>query len=321
MSDVAHPEHTQLRLGDKLLSLGVWLGAGALFASVGWMAVQPDDPQGAVSLLTRSGSLWSLVQIVALATVVSALAAALVGRKLPDAGVFAVAVGLSAAVWRGESTAHLLISVAGDDAAARGSLAWRLAFEGLIWFLPIAAAILAGGLVVRWLHGAGSGDPTDPRRAMALVNVPGMSGWIVSADQQEDRPGAWGGVKTMLVSLLAAAIIFRILATGSPLRSVQQGQSFFALAAAFYLGGLLAYEIFPARTALWGILSAPLLCLLGYFVAALSSSPGGGYGQIASVPPSTFYRSLPAEYVCVGTAASIAAFWSVRRSAMLRSRD
>ena len=125
MSDAALPDHVHLRLGDKLLSLAVWVGAAALFASVGWMAVQPDDPRGAVSVVTRSGSLFSIVQIVALAAIVSALAAALVGRRLPDAGVFAVAVGLSAAVWRGESTAHLLISVAGSDAAARSSLARR----------------------------------------------------------------------------------------------------------------------------------------------------------------------------------------------------
>jgi hypothetical protein len=283
------------------------------------MAVQPDDPRGAVSVVTRSGSLSSIVQIVVLAAVVSGLAAALVGRRLPDAGVFAAAVGLSAAVWRGESTTHLLISVAGSDAAARSSLAWRLAFEGVVWFLPIAAAILAGGLVMRWLHGAGSGGPTDPCRAMALANVPGMGDWLGASAGKEDQPRLASGVKTMLVSLLAAAIIFRILATGSPLRSVQQGQSYFALVGAFYLGGLMAYEVFPARTALWGILSAPLLCLLGYSWCAIGSSPGGGYGQIASVPPSAFYRALPIEYVCVGTAASVAAFWSVRRSAMIRS--
>ena len=122
MSDVVLPDHVQLHAGDKLLSLVVWIGASALFASVGWMALQPDDPQGAVSLLTRGGSLWSVVQIAALAAVVSGLAAALVGRKLPDAGVFAVSIGLAVAVWRGEGTSHLLISVAGEGAAARSSL-------------------------------------------------------------------------------------------------------------------------------------------------------------------------------------------------------
>ena len=130
MTDLVVVEHVHLRLHDKLLSLLVWIGAAALFATVGWMAVQPDDPQGAVSILTRSGAFSSVVQIVALAAAVSAVAAALVGRRLPDAGVFAVALGLAAAVWRGESASHLLISVAGGDGGARSALAWRLAVEG-----------------------------------------------------------------------------------------------------------------------------------------------------------------------------------------------
>ena len=319
MKTAALPSYVHLRFHDKALSLVAWAMAAALFTSVGWMALQPDDPHGAVSLLTRSGGWLTVLEIVVLSAIVSGLATAIAGRKLPDTGVFAVAVGLAAVTLRGDTTAYLLITLADGDAAARGAMAWKLAAEGMVWCLAIAAAMVAAGLVMRWHTAAGDQQSPVPCAAMCLAEMPVLGRWCLPAqDARPSRRSRVEGLKTTLVSLAVAAILFRLLATGSPLRSVQHGQTYFALVAAFYLAGLIAYEFYPARSAFWGCLSVPLLCLLGYAICALSSSAGGRYSHIASVPPSSFYRALPLEYISVGTAAVVASFWSARRSARVR---
>jgi len=319
MNAAVAPHYVHLRFHEKVLSLLAWGIALAIFASVGWLALQPDDPHGAVSLLTRSGAWLSVVEILALSAVVSGVATVLVGRRLPDAGVFAVALGLAAAALRGDTSAYLLISLADGDAAVQAAMAWKLAGEGIVWFLAIVVAMITSGLVTRW-YATGDGDHApESLAATCLADLPGLGRRLVPADADQPPRSQWGGLKTTLVSLAAATILFRLLATGSPLRSVQHGQTYFALVVAFYAGGLIAHELYPARSAFWACLSVPLLCVLGYVVCALGSSSGGQYSQIASVPPSSFYRALPIQYISVGTAAAMAAFWSARQSALQRS--
>jgi len=318
MESAVVSSYIHLRPHDKVLSLVAWAIAVALFASVGWMALQPDDPRGAVSLLTRAGAWLTILEIMALSAVVSGLATVLVGRKLPDAGVFAVALGLAGAALRGDTTAYLLINLANSDTAARGALAWKLAGEGMVWFLVVAVAMISAGVVTRW-HAAGAARAAPPAcRAICLADMPVLGGLLAPSGADQARRARFDGLKTMCVSLVAAAILFRLFVTGSPLGSVQHGQTCFALVAALYLGGLIAYELYPARSAFWGCLSVPLLCLLGYVICALSSPPGGQYSDIASVPPSSFYRALPIQYISVGTVGAVASFWSARRSAALR---
>jgi hypothetical protein len=314
MDTVAVTDTGHLRFHDKALALAAWgIGVG-VFASVGWMALEPADPRGAVSLVTADSVLLALAQTLALAAVVSGLATVLIGRKLPDAGVFAVSLGLAAVALRGATTSYLLINVAGPHADARSALAGKLAVGGLFWFLPILVAMIVAALVLRWYAGEDAGDGATSFREMSLADMPVLGGLLPEADERT-KPSQ--GLKAMLLSFLVAAILFRLLATGSPLRSVQHGQSCFALVAAFYIGGLVAYRFFPVGSALWGCLSVPLLCLMGYIIAAMSSPPKG-YNQLASVPPDIFYRALPIEYIGVGTAAAVAAFWSARRTRMVQ---
>ena len=307
--EAAISDHKALHFRDKVLSFVAWgVGIGVL-ASVGWMVLEPRDPHGAVCLATADGALLTLLQVLALSAVVSGLATVLIGRKLPDAGVFAVSLGLAVAALRGATTSYLLINVAGADAAARSTLAWKLAFEGLIWFLPILVAMVVGGVVLRWSTDQNDGAESALCHDMSLADLPLLRDLL---PQQQDRPAATTGLQVTLVSLVVAALLFRLFATGTPEQSVRHGQSYFALVVAFYIGGLIAYRYLPAGSALWGCLSVPLLCLLGYILAALSSPPAG-YDQLASVPPGIFYRALPIEYLSVGSAAAVAAFWTTRK--------
>jgi hypothetical protein len=307
----ASSEHP--RWHDKALALAAWVLAAGIFGSVGWMAIEPYDPLGAVSLVTRADALTMIVSVLALSAIVSGLATAIVGYRLPDAGAFAAAFGLAVANLRGQTASYLLISVAGPDAAARSGLAWKLAFEGLLWFAAIASAAIVGGVVHRWM----TGDRVAPGKTKydetTLAEAATLVPFLDPLRQADDDRSWFDGLKVTLLSLVAAALIFRILVTGSPWRSIQHGQAYFALFAAFYFGGAIAYRYWQVRSALWGCLAPPLLCFLGYAFAALSSPPKGPYGEVASVPPSSFFRASPIEYVCVGTVAAVAAFWSARR--------
>jgi len=311
---IAVPQRIHLSLWGKVLSGIAWGVGVGIFVLVGWMALEPVDPRGAVALITTEGATLVVLEVLALSAIVAGLATVLVGRRLPDAGVFAVAVGLAVANLRGATSAHLLIHVAGPDTAARSALAWKLAGEGLIWCLPVVTAMVVSGLVMCWL--AHDGDDAGADRASwrdgALAEIPGLKRLLPGTDREQPAGGRINGLKACGLSFIAALVLFRLFATGSPLRSVQHGQTYFALVAAFYLAGWLAYRYFPVRTPLWGCLSVPLVMLAAYVVCALGSPPRG-YDQVASVPPAAFFRALPIEYIHVGTAAAIAAFWSSGR--------
>ena len=57
----------QLSLLEKTVTFISWALAGTIFLTVGWFALEPDDPLGAVTLLTREGALGVLVQVIAYA--------------------------------------------------------------------------------------------------------------------------------------------------------------------------------------------------------------------------------------------------------------
>lgn len=273
-----------------------------VFGTVGWIAVEPYDPLGAVSLATRSGVLGMMVSVWALSAVVAGLATALLGRKLPDAGSFAVAVGLAVMNLRGANAQYLLMDLAGTDPAAQDALAWRLAFEGFFWFSAILVAMLASAAVLHWVL-----NEADAQE--------GETGWLAWTEahlllpfleptRRSEQDRSWlAGIKVTSLTLLGGALLFRLLVTGSPWRSIQHGQSYFALFAAFYLASAVAYRYWRVRSVLWGCLAPPLLCLMGYIIAASSSPPRPPYDELASVPPSAFFRATPLDYVAVGTVA------------------
>jgi hypothetical protein len=55
---------------------------------------------------------------------------------------------------------------------------------------------------------------------------------------------------------------------------------------------------------------------VGYFWSLFNISD---QGHLASVPPTPFARATPIEYVAVGSAAVMAAFWLIRRNAQAKA--
>ncbi len=280
-----HERH--LSLLDRAATWVSWALAGAIFLTVGWLAMAPDDPLGAVSVLTRHGAWMMLLQAAGLAAVTAALAAVIAGRRLPEVGTFAAALGLAAVSLRGATAGSLLIEWADVAPVSQSSLPLQLALEAIAWFAVIFLARGFSIAVGRWCFG-------DRPCGTALEQ------WAGPRDSLAD------GLKHTLLAGGAALLTFKILSAGLSTRSVQHGQACFVVAASVCIALYLAYWVVPVRSAVWSILSVPLLAVGGYVWARFGPAPGG---LPASVPASHFLRVLPVQYISVGTAAAVAMFW------------
>ena len=305
MTDVSSSLMTEngchLSFFDRAAMWVAWALAGTIFLTVGWFAMAPDDPLGAVSVLTRHGAWMMLLQAAGLAAVTAALATVIAGRRLPDVGTFAAAVGLAAVSLRGGTAGSLLIQWADAAPVSQSSLPILLGLEAMAWFVIVFMARGFSIGVGHWCYGA----CPEPRRACPEPRRNGGGGYT-EGEPLSPRDGATHGIKYMLIAAGVALLTFKILSAGLSTRSVQHGQACFVVAASVCIGSYVAFWLVPVRSALWAILSVPFLAVGGYVWARLSPSP---VSLPASVPASAFLRILPIQYIAVGTAASVAMFW------------
>lgn len=307
-----------LTLVDKALVWGALLAAGYLFLTVGWTAMRPDDPLGAVSLLSRRGALMMVLQAGALAAVAAALGTVLAGRKLVDVGSFAASVGVTVATFRVASIEPLLLAHANSGGSPRG-LGVLLAVEAVCWLVVAVLVLLVSGLVMRWCFDPGrraptpgpdgghtlSVDPTHDARILAAYDLGAILPLPLGGTGYARTP-LGDGVRHMLITAFAAVVAFNIVATGWSARSIQHGQVCFIVAASICAGCYVAHRMVPVKSALWGVFAAGLVAVAGYVWAA--ARPGGA-SELAAVPASNFLRILPIQCVFVGTASAIAMLW------------
>jgi hypothetical protein len=253
--------------------------AGAIFLTVGWIAMAPDDPQGAISILARRGAAAMLLQAAGLAAITAALATVIVGRRLPQVGTFAAAIGLTAVSLRGESTVFLLLQYS----PAQSQLAGKFAFEAILWSGVLMIAAVISELITRWLAPA-SIQQSD------------------SSSSAERRQG-WQHTILLTGAGLAAFYLF-----GGALssRAVQHGQACFLIAASVAVGAYLAHRLAPVRSPAPSLAAAAILTLVGYVWTWWRP---GAAGLPANVPVSPFLRVLPIQMIAVGVAAAIGMFW------------
>jgi hypothetical protein len=312
----------RLRWFDKFILLVALAIGVALFVTVGWMALAPRDPHGAVSLVTATSPLAVILQATLLVAVAAVVATVMIGTKLPDVGVFAAALGLALASLQGNTSAYLLISVAGGDRGAERALAGKLAIESVVWFLLIVVAIAVSGAVMRWCLGMadrrgepaenpGAGHRGNPLARMAASECPGIARLAPDlATANPSRASVLNGLKITAIMTVAGLLIFATLVSGYSPQMIRHGQTCFAAFTAFYLGGWIAYRNFSARTALWAILAVPLTAIAGYGWTMVYGAASGRYAHLASIPVSDFLRALPITFISVGTLGALFAHWA-----------
>jgi len=318
-----------LGLADKLLFVLAAGMAAALFLSVGWLILAPQDPQAAVSLITHDQAVRMVLQTAALAAVTAAIATAIIGTRLADMGVFAAAIGLALAALRGNTATYLLIHVGRADRALERVLAAKLALEAVIWFAVLLVAMLVSGLVLRWCFGRpGADDRANPPAGRATACTAPRVGWSNMAISEcpllrSMGPGAAKpagsalseGLKVTAITTFVAMCLFAILVSGSAPQWIRHGQICFAVFAGFFVGTWAARRWCRVQTAFWGFLATPIASVLGYLWAMIQGDVGNAYAHLPSVPPSNFLRALPMTFVAVGTLGVLAAQWSTRNRA------
>lgn len=291
---VEHETHSHapnhLTFLDKLALWVSWAAAAGIFLTLGWMAMAPDDPYGAVSLLQRSSSTSMWFQAAGLAVVASAVGTILVGRALPYAGPFAAAIGLAVVSLRGRTAESLLIAARASELGTSG-LAIQLLYESCAWIFVMVLAFLMAAAVMRWCY-----PGTLPHENVPIVRSNGL-------------PLAAFAPIAAVIGLLA----FAIIGAGMNSREIRHTQVIFVVAAAIWLGCFFAYRIVPSRHIHWYMLTVLLMCVAGYVIAAMQRD---SENLPLAVPPSNFLRVLPIQFVAVGAAACIAAYWSNLNHAM-----
>ncbi len=305
---------TQLNLWDKTATFGSWLLAGAIFVKIGWLAMEPDDPQGAVSVLARHGPITMLFQAGVLAAVAAALATVIAGRRLADVGTFAAAVGLMAVSLRGSTATSLLLEHADLSPTAPRGLAIKFALETVGWFALVLVAITVSAAVMRWFFGKGHADdrPGDDLLAIAMDSLAGNDlprfGSQRGGEHTRRHTATRDGVKHALIAAGVGLISITVLSRGLYTRSIEHGQACFVVAAGVCVASYFAYRFVPVRSSLWSILAVPLMAFGGYLWASVRPAHGS---LPPGVPASHFLRVLPIQFISVGTAAALSMFWSM----------
>ncbi len=307
-------ERPQPGLLDRAATTVSWVLGGALFLTVGWFAMEPDDPLGPVSAYARQGGLMMLIQAAALSGVAAGLATLIAGRRVADIGTFAASLGLAAVSLRGATAEYLLLQGADHSETFEHSLAWSFAIEAVGWLLVVLVAVAVSALVMRWCFG--STETPDPKRAdaspdvvhmLAGFDVPRMSARCFGVASRRQTVST-DGVRHTLVTAGVGLAAMAVLSAGLRWRSIQHGQVCFVVAAAVFIGTYAACRMVPVRSALWSILAVGLIALVGYLWAALRPEVAG---LPPNIPSSHFLRILPIQLIAVGTTAALLAFWYV----------
>jgi hypothetical protein len=291
-----------VKLVDKVRVVAASAVAAALMATLGWFVAAPWDTQLALSITQNSLSLmrvWPAMVIISAAT--AAVATAIAGRRLPEAGLFATGIGLGMLALRGGSMKMVLDYHAANDPAVRRSLMFALGLDVVMWTSVIAAAWLTAILVRGWLW-------SQP--AVATANTPAQP------DAQRSNFANQGWLAMIITTVVAAFVVWQTIAR-TPVAEIARGQVIASVAGGLFLGALAARSFTEVADARWYVFAAAAIgivaYLLGYLNADLSWAEDTQYqfyADLSSTPPHALVRALPVEYLSVGVAGAIGGFWS-----------
>ncbi|MHC4674340.1 MAG: hypothetical protein ACYTBZ_17785 [Planctomycetota bacterium] len=131
-----------------------------LIRTAGWHVAQPIDPDLAVTLIAGRQGLMSLGSTLLVITAVAAIiGTVIVGRRLPEGGIFAAGVGLAALALRGGSMQMMLAYQCTIEPASRRALMVKMALDCILWALIMVATWAVVWVVRRWLWAENHGIP------------------------------------------------------------------------------------------------------------------------------------------------------------------
>ncbi len=311
-----------MRFPVKLLAYAVWIGAGYVFWHLGYSALGMGDPQMSVRLFAGWRMAAGLPLLAALSAATAAAATMLLRRWLCDAGTFAVAVGLAALSVRGGTVEYLLIQSGAGGARGGAGLPLMFAVELIAWAgLLLVAARVTAMFSRPAQRGDGDFEAADAPSSI-LQNPCGaeLSVLMRRAGRDGDAtltPRDRGLRHAAMAAVLTAALII-VFSLDLTRRPVSHGQVLFVSAASAWIATYFAFKQFPVRSALWAMLAALTVALVGYLIASLGS---GRTDLPMNLPYSPFLRALPIQAAAAGVGGALLGFWFVFDAAHLATSD
>ncbi len=302
---------------DRITVSAAWGLGVALFLTIGWTAMSPDDPLGPISLLAKGDGLFMFIQAAALAAVATSLATVIAGSRLPEIGTFAGALGLCVVTLRGATAEYLLVHGADTSESFERMLAIKFTAESIAWFLVVLVLIAAATWVAHWCHQSGpeeSSKLADDRGAPSPI-LAGTDFILMRrarySQQSSDGTPVTVGIRHTIIATGVGLATMAILSAGLTPRMIQHGQVCFVVAASVFAGTYFAYRSAPVRSALWSISAVGCMAIVAYVWAALRPTITG---LPPNIPSSHFLRILPIQFIAIGTASAVASFWYVHSS-------
>ena len=295
---------------EKLRVLGAAGVAVLLVGYVGWMVAEPTDPQMAVTFTESGRSVWAVwPSLLVLTVVAAAVGSAIAGPRLPEAGMFAAAVGLAGLALHGGSMQVLLDYEAGAVAAGRRRLMFTMGVDAVLWAALLAVSWVVVAAVGRWLwanHAGGGPEKPQPlkkstKNSSALVEVLG------------------GGPLALAVTCVVAMFVIWMTAGRTPVANIARGQVIASVFFGLYLGAMAGRYFTGIDHARYYMLAPLVAALVGFLLGYLQANMGwasgasAAYAQLATTTLHALARPLPIEYIGVGLAGTIFGFWSAEK--------
>lgn len=285
------------------------IGASVLILyTMGWIAAQPSDPESAISFV-RSGraipGIWPALTV--LTIVAGIIGTVIAGPRLPEAGLFAAAIGVAGLSIRGGSMCELLANESAILPDARQAFMKAMTVDVALW----SALMLATWMAVRWTYRwVWMNEGTLPESQSGAESARSKDAKMAPAAYQL----GWGA---LIASVILGLFIIWMTAGRDPVSPVLRGQTIAAVAAGLYFGAMGGRYFTGVRDVRWYLLAVPavalLSCLIGYWSADMVWAQGTHYqyySSLATTPTHDLARPLPIEFIAVGTAAALAGYWA-----------
>lgn len=297
---------------EKLRVFAACAVAAGLMWTVGWHVAGPADPKMALTLVAGGLGIpaaWG--GLLVLTMVSAAVGTAISGRRLPEAGLFAAAVGLAVLVLRGGSMEQWLGYYPAEDAASRAALMRACLIDSLMWAAILAVAWLTTMVAWRWIGAS----------HLSIDTV---------ADTKEPSAAAGEGVKTppafafsvngwpaLVVTVLVALFFIWMTIARTPVANIARGQVIGSVLAGLFVGAMTARYFTGIEQPHWYVLAPLVVAVIGYLLGymnadmnwAEASNQYKPYAELAITPPHALARPLPLEYLAIGTVGCLLGYW------------
>lgn len=292
------------------------IGAAALLLyTMGWLVARPTDPDLAVTFVRNGKAIAAVWPALAVLTVVAGIiGTVLAGRRLPEAGLLAAAVGVATLSLRGGSMQVMLANEGATTERARQTFMTAMAVDALLWSALMLAAWMAVNWAWRWIwqNSEPGGSPEDG--SVRSARIP--------------KPVAGPGWPALVVTAVVGVLVIWLTVGRTRVATIHRGQTIAAVAAGLYLGAMTARYFTGIRDVRWYLLAVPSIALTAFLVGYLSSDMSWAqgtvfqyYADLATTPPHDLARPLPIEYVAVGTAAALAGYWGGDKVEQVASQE